>query len=269
MILQIYWKLEAAQRFVSCDAGQEYLCIAIESSSKLEEEIRQIIASGKLNTDTSLAEQPKYWTMTNRFNKMPREIILSIAKYLRTWERRELSEAVWPACEAETSPTCCGSPQWKKNWSLLTPFLMTLAEEGSKARPLSYKRLMLWLEKRPESATFKPNRPIRVGTSGTPPWLGMINRKRIWSAIDPVANNYLSVREESDGPMPETEEFAGFIENDERGSFVDAIQAIYYNEDGEKGWRRIVYDSHGEAITKRNLRSAARHRFGRGFGVLA
>lgn len=111
---------------------------------------------------------------------------------------------------------------------------------------------MFWFGKMTDFATIKPEIPIRIGTTATPPWLGIINQKRIWHAINPVANNYLGVREESDGPMPKTEEFAGFIENDDRGSWeMDVNEGVYYNKGDEKGWRRIMQDSDGEAIPKK------------------
>lgn len=130
-----YWKPKAAERFVSCDAGQEYLSIAPEISPEFETEIRQTIASGKVNQDNSLAAQPKYWTKSNPFNKMPREIILSIAKYLETWERRALSEAVWPACESGNLTNLFWKSTMEEGMKFAQPFLTKSAEEGSKTQP--------------------------------------------------------------------------------------------------------------------------------------
>ena len=236
-----YAKPKEMVRFSTCHAGQEYLSVLPEPSPELEDEIRRMIASGKLNLEKTLAEKPQYWSKSNPFINMPREIILSITKYLDTYERTELADAIWPACERGNLTNLFWKSGVEKDMKFAMPLLMNLAEQGSKTHPLSYRKLYGWFS----SMTWYAR-----NTHKTPPWLGMINRCRIWEAINPLAHNYFTVREQYEGTMPETEEFESFRNNDDRDDWTQLHQVMHYTGVDGKGWRRLIYHPDGRVSAR-------------------
>ncbi|OAX84000.1 hypothetical protein ACJ72_01635 [Emergomyces africanus] len=193
----------------------------------------------KLISETTLkAISPGLLQLADRvrwdpFSILPYDILHSILRFLPGDSIRALMAASWPVYNATRHPGL-----WKQLMYWGMPWfweLHQLVEQQS--NDLDYKKLYLWLDKVTAPA---------YGMSG--PFLGIANRRRIWSACSQLAEPYFSSFDESDKPIGED------LSSVLRESQIMQLPIVRYpqpREDARTISKQLLY-----TVEERNSRSA-------------